>query len=55
MHFLADNPAKDFQAPDALGWRTLRIRRPGGLHFQQESTIEESATLPERAWIDERI
>lgn len=53
--YLADNPAKDFQAPDALGWRTLRIRRPGGLHFQQESTIEESATLPERAWIDERI
>lgn len=31
--YVADNPAKDFQAPLAMGWKTVRIRRPGGLHF----------------------
>ena len=30
--YVADNPAKDFIAPAALGWRTVRVRRPGGLH-----------------------
>lgn len=30
--YVADNPVKDFKAPAALGWRTVRIRRPGGLH-----------------------
>jgi putative hydrolase of the HAD superfamily len=30
--YVADNPVKDFQAPAALGWRTVRIRRAGGLH-----------------------
>ena len=30
--YVADNPAKDFKAPDSLGWRTVRVRRPGGLH-----------------------
>jgi putative hydrolase of the HAD superfamily len=29
---VADNPAKDFSAPLQLGWRTVRIRRPDGLH-----------------------
>ena len=31
--YVADNPAKDFQAPHTLGWRTLRIRRPLSLHY----------------------
>lgn len=31
--YIADNPAKDFQGPRALGWRTVRVRRPLGLHF----------------------
>ena len=30
--YVADNPTKDFAAPRALGWHTVRIRRPGGLH-----------------------
>jgi putative hydrolase of the HAD superfamily len=30
--YIADNPQKDFQAPHALGWRTVRVRRAGGLH-----------------------
>jgi len=30
--YVADNPAKDFSAPLQLGWRTIRVRRPDGLH-----------------------
>lgn len=30
--YFADNPRKDFIGPRALGWRTYRVRRPGGLH-----------------------
>ncbi len=30
--YLADNPHKDFAGPKGLGWRTVRLRRPGGLH-----------------------
>lgn len=30
--YVADNPAKDFAGPASLGWRTVRIRRPGQLH-----------------------
>ena len=32
LTYVADNPAKDFQAPHAMGWRTIRVRRQGGLH-----------------------
>jgi len=30
--YIADNPAKDFIAPNALGWTTIQIRRAGGLY-----------------------
>jgi putative hydrolase of the HAD superfamily len=30
--YVADNPRKDFIAPRELGWRTVRLRRPGGEH-----------------------
>jgi putative hydrolase of the HAD superfamily len=30
--YIADNPSKDFFAPRKLGWRTVRIRREGGLY-----------------------
>jgi putative hydrolase of the HAD superfamily len=30
--YVGDNPAKDFRAPKALGWRTLRVRHPQGEH-----------------------
>ena len=30
--YVADNPAKDFIAPRALGWRTVQIVRPGAIH-----------------------
>lgn len=32
MVYIADNPIKDFKAPRALGWKTIRIRRNAGLH-----------------------
>lgn len=35
--YVADNPTKDFAAPRALGWRTVRVRRPGSLHEGTES------------------
>jgi putative hydrolase of the HAD superfamily len=33
--YVADNPAKDFIAPRALGWRTVQIVRPGAIHALQ--------------------
>jgi putative hydrolase of the HAD superfamily len=30
--YIGDNPAKDFRAPKALGWATLRVRHPLGEH-----------------------
>jgi len=30
--YVADNPTKDFLAPNALGWRTVFIRRHGALY-----------------------
>lgn len=32
LTYLGDNPAKDFIAPAARGWHTVRVRRPEGLH-----------------------
>jgi putative hydrolase of the HAD superfamily len=34
--YVADNPRKDFFAPRELGWGSVRVRRPGGLHFGVE-------------------
>ncbi len=39
--YVADNPLKDFVAPRGLGWKTIRIRRQGGLY----STVEASNTF----------
>lgn len=43
--YVADNPAKDFDGPAGLGWRTVRIRRPGGLHRDVPNGIAVSAEL----------
>lgn len=32
LTYVADNPAKDFVAPRALGWATVQIRRSQGVH-----------------------
>ena len=36
--YIADNPLKDFKAPRNLGWKTIRIRRHGSLHFDTQSS-----------------
>jgi putative hydrolase of the HAD superfamily len=41
--YVGDNPAKDFQAPRALGWDTVRIRRAGGLHAESPASGEAAA------------
>jgi putative hydrolase of the HAD superfamily len=30
--YVADNPSKDFIAPNALSWRTVQVRRAGGVY-----------------------
>lgn len=39
--YVADNPLKDFISPSQRGWRTVRIRRPGGLHATSPSVRGE--------------
>lgn len=34
--YVGDHPGKDFIAPRQLGWSTIRVRRPGGLHERRE-------------------
>jgi putative hydrolase of the HAD superfamily len=41
--YIGDNPLKDFAGPQQLGWQTIRIRRPGGLHAQLESKQDVQA------------
>jgi putative hydrolase of the HAD superfamily len=46
--YVSDNPAKDFVAPNALGWRTIRILRPGGVYADATAPPggAPSATIP---------
>lgn len=43
--YVADNPRKDFIAPRALGWRTVRIRRSKGEHRDYEPAAHEAAEM----------
>lgn len=38
--YFADNPQKDFVTPRQLGWTTVRVRRPGGLHASRAHGAE---------------
>ena len=51
--YVADDPLKDFAAPRQLGWLTIRVRRPGGLHYAEENSeiapdlqLSDCSTLP---------
>jgi putative hydrolase of the HAD superfamily len=35
--YVADNPAKDFVAPNRLGWRTVQLHRPGQVHARKRA------------------
>lgn len=41
--YIADNPAKDFIAPRALGWRTVQIDRDGRVHSPEPKTPDHGA------------
>jgi putative hydrolase of the HAD superfamily len=53
--YIADNPIKDFISPNRLGWRTIRIRRSGGIHAdlicsdesQTSAELKDLKQLPE--------
>lgn len=45
--YVADNPAKDFAGPKSLGWRTVRVRRPGALHLHRPSGADVDLELPD--------
>jgi putative hydrolase of the HAD superfamily len=53
--YVADNPAKDFRAPRALGWRTVRVRRPGGLHAEAPSRDDVDAEITTFDQLDEAL
>lgn len=40
--YVADNATKDFLAPNQLGWTTVQISRPGGLHTKQPPTADHA-------------
>lgn len=41
--YVGDNPAKDFLAPNRLGWASVRVRRPGTEHAQAEAEPDAAA------------
>lgn len=45
MVYVADNPAKDFVAPRALGWRTIQIDRAGAVHPRDAPAPSHAAEL----------
>jgi len=38
--YVGDNPLKDFAAPRALGWHTVRLKRPGGVYADAQEPEE---------------
>jgi putative hydrolase of the HAD superfamily len=51
--YIGDNPNKDFIAPNALGWRTIRIRRPHGEYALASASREDGAPQREIGSFDE--
>lgn len=55
LAYIGDNPAKDFVTARKLGMKTVRVRRPGTLHYKAEAapgyeadvTLDTLAALPE--------
>ncbi|WP_341975743.1 HAD family hydrolase [Microbacterium sp. LTA6] len=43
--YFGDNPKKDFHAPRQLGWRTVRVRRPLGLHYAVDDAFAVDETI----------
>jgi putative hydrolase of the HAD superfamily len=46
--YIGDNPLKDFSAPEALGWLSVRVRRSGGLHeFVENVCAQPDLEIPD--------
>lgn len=45
--YIADNPRKDFAAPHARGWKTIRVRRGPGLYASYPSTEDVDVEIPD--------
>lgn len=41
LAYVADDPGKDFRAPNALGWKTVRLRLPYQIVFSSEYEKQE--------------
>ncbi len=41
LAYVADDPEKDFRAPNALGWKTVRLRLPYQIRFAAEYEEQE--------------
>ena len=41
--YVGDNPVKDFYSAKKLGWKTIRIKRPGGVYCDKEAATEKFA------------
>lgn len=59
LAYLADNPEKDFHAPNQRGWLTIRLRLPDQLKFNVEPASDiarpalEFASIPDLGrWLD---
>lgn len=50
--YVGDNPLKDFVAPRQLGWRTVRVRRPGSLHEQIENGDDVDTEITDLAGLE---
>jgi putative hydrolase of the HAD superfamily len=50
--YVADNPAKDFIAPRALGMRSIRLRAPGGIYGSLAPATQAHASDLEIASLD---
>ncbi len=53
--YVADNPTKDFAGPRTCGWRTVRVRRAGGLHAAAPSDAHVEVELPDLEAFLERL
>jgi putative hydrolase of the HAD superfamily len=41
--YIADNPKKDFIAPNQLGWKTVQVKRPDGEYSKTDAPLEYQA------------
>jgi len=46
--YVSDNPAKDFVAPNALGWRTIQYLRPEQIHADRPAPKDGQAQITVR-------